>query len=123
MRDPDNPNIQYRQASLTQIAVFILFIALLILGDLILILYFISVVSNRGFVAPAIIALIAAIVLLASLFVNNFVVSRIIKHKYDDRPKFYILLTFLSLNLPCGIMMLVRKAKEDDDDEDEDEEE
>ena len=119
MIDEENPNIEYRQASLAQIAIFILFISICILGAIILSIYFITTVSDKGFNNVAVISLIADIYVLISIVLNLFVVSKIIKYKYDDHPNLYIILTFLSLNLPCGIMMLVRKEKEKEDIEDE----
>ncbi len=119
MKDKENSNIEYRQASLAQIAIFILFISIAILGAIILTIYFITTVSDKGFNTTATISLIADIFLLISIALNLFVVSKIIKYKYDDRPILYIVLTFLSLNLPCGIMMLVRRVKEKEELEEE----
>ena len=121
VKDKDNPNIEYRQASLAQIAIFILFVSIAILGAIILTIYFITTVSDKGFNTTTTISLIADIVIFISIILNLIVVSKIIQYKFDNHPNLYITLTFLALNLPCGIMMLVKKAKENDD-EDEDEE-
>lgn len=119
MKDKENPNIEYRQASSAQVAIFILFVSIAILGAIILTIYFVSTVSSKGFNDVAIISLIADIVVFISIALNLFVVSMIIKYKYDDHPTLYTVLTFLSLNLPCGIMMLVRRAKEKEELEEE----
>ena len=119
MIDEENPNIEYRQANLSQIAIFILFISLLILGDLVLIIYFASTVAEYGMNNTAVITLIATIYVLLSLAVNLFVVSMIVRYKYDDHPILYTVLTFVSLNIPCGIMMLVKRAKEKEEIEEE----
>ena len=119
MIDEENPNIEYRQANLSQIAIFILFISLLILGDLILFIYFASTVAEYGMNNTAVITLIAAIYVLISLAVNLFVGSMIVRYKYDDHPILYTVLTFVSLNIPCGIMMLVKRAKEKEEIEEE----
>ena len=112
MKDIENPNIEYRQASLAQIAIFILFIVLLILGLSILTIYFISTLKEAGFAMKSIISLVFDIYILLSLVLNIFVLTKIIKFKYDDHPILYIVLTFISLNIPCGIMMVVKRNKE-----------
>ena len=112
MKDVENPNIEYRQASLAQIAIFILFIVLLFLGFAILTMYLISVAKEDGFAGNFIICLILDIYILLSLVLNIFVLTKIIKFKYDDHPALYIVLTFISINIPCGIMMLIKRNQE-----------
>lgn len=119
MKDEENPNIEYRQASIPQVAVFIMFITLLILGLLILVFYFISTVIDKGMNNLAIISLVAAIYVLISITLNIFVVSNVIRFKFDDHPTLFIVLTFVSLNIPCGIMMLVARHKEKEELEEE----
>ena len=105
MRDEENKNIQYRQISIPSTMTLILWIALLVLGFGFLVLLLVGAIQDNIFLG-IILYSIAIAYLLISLIINSVVLHKVLTIKYDDMPVKYMTLTFLSLNIFTGFVML-----------------
>lgn len=121
MRDENNPNIEYKQISVLLILLFIVFIFLVIaaLSFTILTLYthiFNAIDKNENHVFPIIGFSILFIFLTYSMVINFIVMSKAYHLSLDEHIILYTLLTYISLNIPCAIIIhkSIRKVESDD---------
>ena len=121
MKDKENPNIEYPQISVLLILIFIVFIflAFMALGFSGLTLYthiYNTVHEGKDSVKEIVLFSLLSAFLIYALIVNFIVMFKAYFLKLDDHIILYTLLTYLSLNIPCAIIIhkSIRRKKDDD---------
>lgn len=119
MRDPDNPNIEYKQISIPLVLLMILFMAIVVMALCFTTLYIVTnaiAISKGSKDIPLLILLsVLEVFLLYSLIVNIITITRVIKMEWENKPTLYQILVFTSLNIPCGIIMALNIKKQRDE--------
>lgn len=121
MRDKENPNIEYKQVSVLLILLFIVFIFLAIAAFCFtaLTLYthiYNAINENKDETIRIILFSLLAVFLIYSIAVNFIVMFAAYNLKLDEHVILYTILTYLSLNIPCAIMINKSIRKEESDD-------
>ena len=121
MRDEENPNIEYKQISILLILLFIVFIFLAIAAFCFtaLTLYthiYNAINDNNNLTLEITLFSLLAVFLIYSVTVNFIVMFKAYRLKLDEHVILYTILTYLSLNIPCAVILnkSIRKVESDD---------
>ena len=117
MHDKENSHIQYKQISTSYVLVTILYLALVVMGFAFAVLYLTTniisfVKNNEPTLIPIIILSIVSAYLIFGFITNMIILKKEMKLEDPKNNVLFELLTYVSLNIPGGIIMSINKKRE-----------